>query len=439
MIRIGLIQFPGSNCERETALAVKRAGMEPVEFLWNEPLRKLQNFDGYILVGGFSYEDRSRAGIIAALDPVIQAIKEQGAQGKPVLGICNGAQILVEAGLVPDLANHQSGLTLTENKRIFEGKILGTGFYNSWVNLRLSDEYQVNAFTRHLSLQQIIKLPIAHGEGRFVMPETTLTALIREGLNLFQYCDEKGDIVDNFPINPNGSVSNIAAISNQAGNILAMMPHPERTANGDPIFHSMHDYIKEGKRGQRYISKSVSSCMIPQTFSLPSQRYECLTRLIIADNHALTVEKTLRNMGLPVTVRRFKHWEIECDSEETLKKIKHTGVLFCERKEQEVLFIEPAEQVCSYLIRAKEDLIGQQALATLKTHYAIALREIKHGIVWQFKSDNGNIAEFKDTIFSTNIMGNQYAHECFQYDELLSATSGSNSILSKTNPFAHQL
>ena len=77
MIRIGLIQFPGSNCERETALAVKRVGMEPVEFLWNEPLDKLRNFDGYILIGGFSYEDRSRAGIIAALDPVIQEIKKQ--------------------------------------------------------------------------------------------------------------------------------------------------------------------------------------------------------------------------------------------------------------------------------------------------------------------------------------------------------------------------
>lgn len=291
MIRIGLIQFPGSNCERETALAVKRAGMEPVEFLWNEALQKLQHFDGFILVGGFSYEDRSRAGIIAALDPVMQTIKEQGTQGKPILGICNGAQILVEAGLVPNLTNHPSGLTLTENKRLFDEKILGTGFYNAWINMRLSDTHQTNAFTRYLSPQQIIQLPIAHGEGRFVMPDSTLKELIKKGLNLFQYCDDKGQIIDNFPINPNGSIANIAAVSNEAGNILAMMPHPERTTNGDPLFRSMHDYIKEGKRGQFYVTATISSRMIPQSFSIPSNRYECLTQLIITDNHALTVEK----------------------------------------------------------------------------------------------------------------------------------------------------
>ncbi len=101
MIRIGLILFPGSNCERETALAVKRAKMEPVEFLWNESLDKLRDFQGYILIGGFSYEDRSRAGIIAALNPVMQEIKTQSEKGKPILGICNGAQILVESRSSP--------------------------------------------------------------------------------------------------------------------------------------------------------------------------------------------------------------------------------------------------------------------------------------------------------------------------------------------------
>src|SRR3990167_7643022 len=100
-MRIGIIQFPGSNCERETMLAVKRAGMEPVEFLWNESHEKLRSLAGYIIVGGFSYEDRSRAGIIAALDTIISVLREQSEYGKPILGICNGAQILVETGLVP--------------------------------------------------------------------------------------------------------------------------------------------------------------------------------------------------------------------------------------------------------------------------------------------------------------------------------------------------
>ena len=129
-------------------LAVKRAGMEPVEFLWNTREHELADFAGYIIVGGFSYEDRSRAGAIAALDPIIQTLRAQSALGKPILGICNGAQILVETGLVPGLANDQVGMALTDNKRMRDGQVLGTGYYNAWINMRLADEFQYNAFTR---------------------------------------------------------------------------------------------------------------------------------------------------------------------------------------------------------------------------------------------------------------------------------------------------
>ena len=148
-MRIAIVQFPGSNCERETILAVKRAGMEPVEFLWNQSKKALADFDGYIIVGGFSYEDRSRSGIIAALDPIMQIIREQSKLGKPILGICNGAQILVETGLVPGLENDAIGMALTDNKRMQNGQVLGTGFYNAWVDMRLTDNYQYNAFTRY--------------------------------------------------------------------------------------------------------------------------------------------------------------------------------------------------------------------------------------------------------------------------------------------------
>ena len=173
-MRIAIVQFPGSNCERETMLAVKRVGMEPVEFLWNESHEKLRDMAGYIIVGGFSYEDRSRAGIIAALDPVMQEIAIQSEIGKPVLGICNGAQVLVETGLVPGLENNKTGMVLTENKRVANGKILGTGYYNAWINMRLSDHYQRNAFTRHLIPNDILHVPVAHAEGRFVMTEALL-------------------------------------------------------------------------------------------------------------------------------------------------------------------------------------------------------------------------------------------------------------------------
>lgn len=418
MIRIGLIQFPGSNCERETALAVKRAGMEPIEFLWNEPLDKLRSLDGYIIIGGFSYEDRSRAGIIAALDPVIQEIKVQSRQGKPILGICNGAQILVESGLVPGLEHNHESMALTENKRIADGKIVGTGFYNAWAHMRLATKHQHNAFTKHLSPRDLIELPIAHAEGRFLMSDTLLKKLEEQGLNLFQYCDATGEIIDNFPINPNGSAGNIAAICNQAGNVMAMMPHPERTENGDPIFQSMRDYIIEQHKEVNPVQETPKNQLKPKTFSKIPSSHLCLVKLIITDNQALTVQKTLRRLGFPVTVTRFEHWEIDCDEQTSLELLKKSGLLYSDRKEREV----SSDEVCSdetlaYLVRAKEDLKGQQTLQTLQTHYSIQqqVKAIKHGVVWQFKSEETDLSGLMDSILLTNIIGNPYAHEHYLY------------------------
>ncbi|PWY55704.1 phosphoribosylformylglycinamidine synthase I [Legionella qingyii] len=442
MIRIGLIQFPGSNCERETALAVKRVGMEPVEFLWNEPLEKLRTLDGYILIGGFSYEDRSRAGIIAALDPVIGEIKAQSEQGKPILGICNGAQILVESGLVPDLNHHEISMALTENKRIAHGKIVGTGFYNAWVHMRLADNHQHNAFTRHLTTKDFIHLPIAHAQGRFLMPDSLLKEIEQHGLNLFQYCDAEGHIIDNFPINPNGSAGNIAAITNHAGNVMAMMPHPERTKNGDPIFASMRDYIKERNFGlgeDKAAPQNLRSAACPRPewdpsntlpdemavnlkhFSKTPSNHISLVKLIITDNQALTVQKTLRRLGFPVTVHRFEHWEVECDSAESFAQLKKTGLLYSDRKEREVSLNElDAPNTLAYLVRAKEDLKGQQTLQTLNTHYAVPkINKINHGVLWQFTSDETNVSALIDHILLTHIIGNPYAHECYRYDHSL--------------------
>src|SRR5579871_921788 len=132
-MKIAVVQFPGSNCERETSLAIQRAGMVPVDFLWNQAPSELETCQGFVIVGGFSYEDRGRAGVIAALDPIMSVLKTQSALGKPILGICNGAQILVESGLVPGVEDGLVSLALTENKRIQQGKVLGTGYYNEWV------------------------------------------------------------------------------------------------------------------------------------------------------------------------------------------------------------------------------------------------------------------------------------------------------------------
>ncbi|MDP1603344.1 MAG: phosphoribosylformylglycinamidine synthase I [Legionella sp.] len=416
MIRIGLIQFPGSNCERETILAIKRAGMEAVEFLWNEPLNKLANLDGYVMVGGFSYEDRSRAGIIAALDPVMDEIKKQSATGKPVLGICNGAQILLEAGMLPGLENHRVSMALTENKRILNEKIVGVGFYNAWVNIRLTQNHQHNAFTHGLKTDDIIHLPIAHAEGRFVMPESLLDELEKQGLNLFLYCDENGNVINDFPTNPNGSIANIAAISNKAGNVLAMMPHPERTPNGDVIFKSMREYIAHKSQKTAPTPQLLAPFTKPPCFVSKQGSHQCLIKLIITDNHALTVQKTLQKLGFPVTVNRFVHWEIN-GSDEDLARIKKSGVLYSERKEREINLSELTHKsALAYLVRPKDNIMGQKTLQTLEKHFSIKhLNTIQYSVLWQFVSEDADINELITKILQTNIIGNPYAHECYEY------------------------
>ena len=152
---VAIIQFPGSNTERETFMACERTGIKAKEFLWNTPPHQLSKFSGYILIGGFSYEDRSRAGIIAALDPIMNQIKIEASKGKPVLGICNGAQILVESGLVPGANDNITCISLTDNKRIKNGRVVGVGYYNTWAKLKMSSESNRCAFTRHMKLSLI--------------------------------------------------------------------------------------------------------------------------------------------------------------------------------------------------------------------------------------------------------------------------------------------
>jgi phosphoribosylformylglycinamidine synthase I len=413
-VRIGIVQFPGSNCERETILAVKRAGMEPVEFLWNEAAEKLAALDGYIIVGGFSYEDRSRSGAIAALDPIMKVIQQQSDNGKPVLGICNGAQILVETGLVPGIENHQVGMALTENKRVTDGQVLGTGYYNAWVHLRLADQFQYNAFTRYLTPKDILNIPIAHGEGRFVIPSGLLAEMREQGLCLFQYCDAQGNIIDKFPVNPNGSIDNLAAVSNKAGNVMAMMPHPERTPIGDPIFHSMRDYIVSGQSENLAPLHYQPRHEPIKNYKAPMATQQIIVELMITDNHAMSVENALQRKNIPLQVQRKVHWEIECDNDAAYTEILASGVLFNDRKEvlRQSGEISKPKQV-SFLVRPKEDLMGQQKKQMLEHHYAIkGIRTIRHGILWSIASeDTDKLAD----VINSHILYNPYAHDCYYY------------------------
>ncbi|MBN2327963.1 MAG: phosphoribosylformylglycinamidine synthase I [Candidatus Omnitrophica bacterium] len=226
---VAVLQFPGSNCESETARALRTVGLDAEIFRWNRPAEQLQEFAAYICPGGFSYEDRVRAGVIAAKEPLMEALAQEAEKGKPILGICNGAQVLLESGLLPGLHPGSIEMALAHNYMTRSGHVIRRGHHCGWVNLRFEQDPQRTPFTRRMSKNSLMPITVSHGEGRFISrdPEV-LKALEESALTLWRYCDSNGDIQSDYPVNPNGSYANIAGICNPQGNVAALMPHPER-------------------------------------------------------------------------------------------------------------------------------------------------------------------------------------------------------------------
>ena len=229
--QVAVLQFPGVNCEAESVRALERVGLTAEIFRWTRPAAELRAYAAFLLPGGWSYQDRVRAGVLAAKDPLVGELAELAAAGRPVLGICNGAQVLVEAGLVPG----EGAITLALARNRMPHR---SGYYTRWVHCRV--EASSCLFTAHLDPGTVLPLPIAHGEGRFTSARRGhLAALVRAGQAPLRSCTATGEEASDFPANPNGADAAVAAVSNRAGKVLAMMPHPERVLDLGAISRSV--------------------------------------------------------------------------------------------------------------------------------------------------------------------------------------------------------
>ncbi|NUM50757.1 MAG: phosphoribosylformylglycinamidine synthase subunit PurQ [Flavobacteriales bacterium] len=228
-MKIGVITFPGSNCDRDMIYVWEQLLEQEVVNLWHKS-NNLQNCNLVILPGGFSYGDYLRSGAIARFSPIMQQVAGFASEGGFVLGVCNGFQILCEAGLLP-------GALLHNSSRKFICK-----------NVFIKPEHANSLITASLNTTKAYKIPIAHGEGKFYTDQETLKNLNEKKQILFRYCDARGDVTPES--NPNGSLQNIAGICNEKKNIFGMMPHPERAADvelgntdGKEIFRSILDAV----------------------------------------------------------------------------------------------------------------------------------------------------------------------------------------------------
>lgn len=228
-MRTGIVVFPGSNCDRDVHHVLNDVMGIKAQYVWHTE-KSIDEYDALILPGGFSYGDRLRAGVIAAQSPIVETIKKKAQEGLPILGICNGFQILVEAGILPG--------ALVKNVKL--------KFSCKWLKMEVLN---VNTpFTNMFRLNDEITIPIAHGEGRFVISNDKIPELEQNNQIVFKYKDQ----------NPNGSTEMIAAICNKEGNVMGLMPHPERASepilspnqtksNAGLIFRSLKNFLSHIK------------------------------------------------------------------------------------------------------------------------------------------------------------------------------------------------
>tara|TARA_B100001123_G_scaffold80731_1_gene91839 strand:- start:17988 stop:18710 length:723 start_codon:yes stop_codon:yes gene_type:complete len=223
-MKFGVVVFPGTWSDTDCFHVIDEIFKQPVEYIWHKET-DISSYDCVILPGGFSYGDHLRSGAIAKFAPVMKAVEEFANSGGLVIGICNGFQILCESGLLPGVLTRNSHLQ----------------FRCEWVNLRVETTH--SPFTSAARVGQILKVPISHGEGNYYADQDTLDLLEENNQIAFRYCSIDGAITDEF--NPNGAARNIAGITNIRGNVLGMMPHPERCceeilggSDGKMIFES---------------------------------------------------------------------------------------------------------------------------------------------------------------------------------------------------------
>jgi len=211
-MRFGVVVFPGSNCDHDCHYVIGTVLGQDVDYVWHGST-DVSGYDCIVLPGGFAYGDYLRTGAIARFSPVMKAVEKHAAAGGLVIGICNGFQILLEAGLLPGAIMRNVGLK----------------FICRFVDIRV--ETASTPWTSAASKGQVLRIPIAHNEGNYQVPPETLEDMKRKGQIVFRYCSPEGSVLPEF--NPNGATENIAGVCNAEGNVLGMMPHPERASEAE--------------------------------------------------------------------------------------------------------------------------------------------------------------------------------------------------------------
>lgn len=407
-IKLAVIAFPGNNCEIETLRAGTNAGFDTKLVRWNEG-EGLDVFDAFVLPGGFSFEDRGRSGVVSSRERIFDVLREAARKGKVILGICNGAQMIVESGLIP-VANDPLPFALAHNvRRDDKGKVMGEGFYNHWVHI--APERKDTAFTCLVN-EQVLSVPIAHGEGRFTAVKDEAQKALENGTHVaFRYCDDHGDVSSDYPITPNGALFATAGIVNKEGTICAIMPHPERffdVCDGSMIFKSMYSWIKDGRCPQRVIigDLGIGEKAKKKIYPFVAGGILIEKQDIITDNEAFTISRTANNI-CKNTQSLKKSVLYQVVGAVTREQLLRTGLLCNPNKE---LLIDEAPHAVRFGVVNQEDDTASLLSAKLST----ALKTDLHVHIIKAWSFEGWEQQDIEKVLDNNLLANPNSAKIFQ-------------------------
>lgn len=405
---VAVLLFPGTNCEHETVRALRRVGMQADIVRWNEEPQVLDRYDGYVLPGGFSYEDRGRSGLVASFDSMMDAIADQARTGKVVIGICNGCQMLVDKGLVPG----EERLAMGWNVRMKEGKVQGR-----WVS-RTPYMKMGGKMKEEFGKEVVMQAPVSHGEGRFAsLDEEVFDELEKNGQIVLQYCDGEGQVTEEYPTTPNGSPKAIAGICNPEGNVVAFMPHPERVypregyEHSDAVFEWMKMKIEQQKQtnvnGAEGFTIGGGEPFEVSFDEKPKVDLEILTELLITDNESWTIEHLAKELAPGVRLMKQVWWGIESQEskDESLEslavEVLKTGELANLNKEKARVVIGGEQlvydkssktllgdvgtekELSRILVIERDDTIGKTKTALFAEHHLdLGVSGIQRGVLW---------------------------------------------------------
>jgi phosphoribosylformylglycinamidine synthase len=416
MKNINVLAFPGTNCQTETARALREAGFASRIMKWNDDPQEIYESDGIVIAGGFSFEDRGRSGVIAAADPVAEVLKKMAAEGKPLLGICNGAQVLVEIGLVPGINGVRLDSALARNRRQDETGILGSGYFHDFVHVKPTGIKGAWA-----SFDGVLKMPIAHGEGRFTVTDEVLEQIKEKKLNCLTYCDAEGNIDEHFPINPNGSVLGMAALCNEQGNVMAMMPHPERSKDSPSFFSALHGFFE--RKTESTTTSNCDDTTVAEGAEKTDYDIELFVQLKITDNAEKTIEKTAKRIFKDdrISLERRLFWGIMTtgDTMELAKKLVAADEFHNPNKETLHAKIngnfykangKNLEETSNPLLQntfyafERDDIVGEEKTELLQKHLGIHAK-VRFGVAW-------SVAEGPiETLEKSNLFANPVSWE----------------------------